>query len=143
MRTTTAEATRKLGEEFARGLPAGTVVALEGELGAGKTCFVQGMARGVGVSPKAFVRSPSFTILNQYDGARLTIYHFDFYRLDAFDDLSDLGLEEFFDGSGITVVEWADKFPGALPENAMRVRFVIIDEHTRDIEMPTMEDQRR
>jgi tRNA threonylcarbamoyladenosine biosynthesis protein TsaE len=135
MRTTSPDDTRALGERFAGGLKPGAVVALEGELGAGKTCFVQGMARGLGVSRKAFVRSPSFTILNQYDG-RLKLYHLDFYRLNHEDDLDDLGIEEFFDGDGITVVEWADKFETALPDRTIRVRFGIIDENTREIEIP-------
>lgn len=135
MKTTSPEGTRALGERFAGNLEPGAVVALEGELGAGKTCFVQGMARGLGVSKRAFVRSPSFTILNQYDGTR-TLYHLDFYRLNHEDDLGDLGLEEFFDGDGITVIEWADKFETALPDRTVHVRFGIIDENTREIEIP-------
>ena len=97
MKSDSTEKTRELGSKLAQSLTPGSIVALEGELGAGKTCFVQGMAKGLGVSERAFVRSPSFTLLNQYDG-KITIYHFDFYRLDHVEELGDLGLEEYFDG---------------------------------------------
>lgn len=138
MRTNSAEQTRQVGERFARTLASGDVVALAGELGAGKTCFVQGMARSAGVSLRAFVRSPSFTILNQYDGERFTLYHLDFYRIPHRAALDDMGLEEYFDGNGVTVVEWADMFPHALPARALWVRFSIVDEHSRDIDLPEM-----
>lgn len=135
MTSTSPEMTKDVGRRFATLLKAGDVVALEGELGSGKTCFVQGMAQGLRVPPKTFVRSPSFTILNQYQGD-MTLNHLDFYRLDEHDDLDDLGLDELFDGDGITVVEWADKFKGALPQKTIRLHFTIVDEHTRDIVMP-------
>lgn len=136
MRSTSPEMTQEVGQRFAKALKPRDVVALEGELGSGKTCFVQGVARGLGVPPKTFVRSPSFTILNQYQGD-ITLYHLDFYRLDEHDDLDDLGLDELFDGDGITVVEWADKFRGALPPRTIRVHFAIVDGDTRDIDMPS------
>ena len=133
MKSDSTEKTRELGSKLAQSLTPGSIVALEGELGAGKTCFVQGMAKGLGVSERAFVRSPSFTLLNQYDG-KITIYHFDFYRLDHVEELGDLGLEEYFDGDGVTVIEWADKFPSALPNKTIHVHFKIIDENTREVE---------
>lgn len=126
------EQTRELGERLAKSLGAGDVVALEGELGSGKTCFVQGMAKGLGVSKDAFVRSPSFTLLNQYEG-RIPLYHLDFYRLNHAEDLGDLGLEEYFDGKGVTVIEWAHKFIQSLPKRTIHVHFEIIDENTREI----------
>jgi tRNA threonylcarbamoyladenosine biosynthesis protein TsaE len=135
LKSTSPEKTREAAARFASKLKEGDVVALEGELGSGKTCFVQGLARGLGVSEKAFVRSPSFTLLNEYKG-NLPLYHFDFYRLFAAEDLGDLGLEEYFDGDGVTVVEWADKFPGSLPEKTIHIRFKIVDENIREIDIP-------
>ena len=135
MRSSSPEITQQVGRRFAKTLKSRDVVALEGELGSGKTCFVQGVAQGLRVPPKTFVRSPSFTILNQYYGD-ITLYHLDFYRLDEHDDLDDLGLDELFDGNGITIVEWADKFRGALPRRTIRIHFAIVNEHTRDIDMP-------
>jgi len=132
MISTSPEQTRELGEKLAKNLKPGDVVALEGELGSGKTCFVQGMAKGLGVSQKAFVRSPSFTLLNQYEG-RIPLYHLDFYRLNHVEDLGDLGLEEYFDSHGVTVIEWAHKFIESLPKRTIHVHFEIIDENTREI----------
>lgn len=132
-KSTSPEMTKEMGRMLAEKLTPGAVLALEGELGAGKTCFVQGLAKGLGVSDKVFVRSPSFTILNQYDGGRMPLYHFDFYRLTRRDELGDLGLEEYFDGQGVTVVEWADRFENVMPEKTIRIRFRIIDENTREI----------
>ena len=124
--TDSAEETKRLAARLASALKPGDVLALEGELGSGKTQFVQGLAQGLGVSEDGYVRSPSFTLLNQYDG-KLSLYHFDFYRLHNSLDLDDLGLEEYFDGKGITVIEWADRFPGALPKRAIHIKFEIID----------------
>jgi tRNA threonylcarbamoyladenosine biosynthesis protein TsaE len=135
-KSTSPEMTRELGEKLAGKLQPGSVLALEGELGAGKTCFVQGLAKGFGVPGNVFVRSPSFTILNQYDG-KLSLYHFDFYRLTQKEELGDLGLEEYFDGDGITIVEWADRFEDAMPPKTQKIYFKIIDENTREIELPT------
>ena len=132
--TSSPEETKKLAAKLALKLKAGGVLALEGELGSGKTHFVQGLARGLGVPANGYVRSPSFTLLNEYRG-RLPLYHFDFYRLKSSLDLDDLGLEEYFDGVGITVIEWADRFPGALPERTMRIKFEILDENRRKIEL--------
>jgi tRNA threonylcarbamoyladenosine biosynthesis protein TsaE len=133
-RTTSPEETFELARAFAARLKAGDVVALDGELGAGKTLFVQGLAAGMGVPEEVFVRSPSFAILNEYRGGRVPIYHLDFYRLVRPEELGDLGLEEYLDGDGVCVVEWAERFPGALPERARHVRFCIVDETTREIE---------
>ena len=133
--TDSPEETKLLAEKIASTLNPGDVLALEGELGSGKTQFVQGLARGLGVSEDGYVRSPSFTLLNEYRG-RLPLYHFDFYRLHNVSDLDELGMEEYFDGKGVTVIEWADRFPGALPKRAMHIKFEIIDVTKRKISLP-------
>lgn len=130
--TSSPEETKRLAVKLVSTLRPGDVLALEGELGSGKTQFVQGLAKGLGVSQDGYVRSPTFTLLNEYRG-RMPLYHFDFYRLYDPLELDDLGLEEYFDGKGITVIEWADKFPGALPERTMHIHFEIVDETHRTI----------
>jgi len=134
MLSKSAKETFGIAAEVARGLEAGSVLALVGELGAGKTCFVQGLAHGLGVPDRTYVRSPSFILMNEYPGGRLPMYHFDFYRLVDPDELKDLGLDEYFYGEGITVVEWADRFPGSMPKTARTISFRITGETEREIE---------
>ncbi len=133
--TTSPDETFELAAEYARRLKRGDVLALEGELGAGKTRFVQGLAAGLGVPENVYVRSPSFALLNEYKGGRLTLFHFDFYRLVKQSELMDLGIEEYMDGDGITVIEWADRFPTALPARTKHIRFHIVDDNTREIQV--------
>jgi len=128
-RTASPEETERLGESLAPLLEPGDVVALEGPLGAGKTRFVAGLARGLDV--KARVRSPSFTLINEYHG-RLTLAHLDLYRLEPA-DAERLGLEEELE-RGALVVEWGDKLPRALREEALAIRFEVLDESQRAIE---------
>lgn len=116
--------THALAAAFARDLAAGSVVALVGDLGAGKTCFVQGMAVGLGVSPRISVNSPTYTLLNIYEGT-MPLYHFDWYRLESDRALEGLGLDEYLDGDGVCVIEWADKFPHLLPAHTLRVVMTI------------------
>ncbi|MBW2688743.1 MAG: tRNA (adenosine(37)-N6)-threonylcarbamoyltransferase complex ATPase subunit type 1 TsaE [Deltaproteobacteria bacterium] len=113
MTTADPEETRALGRLFGELVAAGLVVLLNGDLGAGKTCFAQGVAGGLGVSSETPVTSPSYTLLNIHRG-RLPFYHFDLYRLSQVDDLADLGYDEFAEGVGLTLVEWADRMTGAL-----------------------------
>jgi tRNA threonylcarbamoyladenosine biosynthesis protein TsaE len=120
--------TQALGERLGRALVAGDVVALVGELGAGKTSFVQGLARGLGITGR--VASPSFTIVNEHAG-RVPLYHVDFYRLEDADELANIGFEEYFSLGGVVVVEWADRFPRALPAERLDVRIEITGEGTR------------
>lgn len=134
LRSSSPEETFDIARAYGQKLHAGTVLALIGELGAGKTRFVQGLAAGLGVPDSTYVRSPSFTLMNHYAGGRLPIYHFDFYRLSDVSELDDLGLDEYFYGDGITVVEWPDRFPGSMPETAFTIRFAIVGEGQRDIE---------
>ena len=102
------EQTRLLGLLLGRSAYAGMVVLLSGDLGAGQTCFAQGVARGLDVPANIPVTSPSYSLMNIYSG-RLPLYHFDLYRLHKIDDLGDLGFDEFAEGQGLTLVEWADR----------------------------------
>ena len=114
------EQLKKYGKQLGQELEEGTVLALTGELGAGKTTLAKAIAAGLGV--KENVTSPTFTLINEYKSGRLPFYHFDVYRLDddkAEKALADIGYEEYFFGSGVTVVEWADRVRGLLPENAV------------------------
>ena len=103
--------TAAVGRELAPGLSAGDVVLLYGDLGAGKTAFVKGLAEGLGVSPDE-VSSPTFTLLQEYRGGRLTLYHVDLYRLDDPREIEDLGLDEIAE-DGVLAIEWAEKLPAA------------------------------
>ena len=111
--TGSASETRQLGQLFGGLAEAGLVVLLSGQLGAGKTCFAQGVGTGLGLTPSSPVTSPSYTLLNIHQG-RLPFYHFDLYRLTQVDDLADLGYDEYAEGDGLTMVEWADRMTGAL-----------------------------
>jgi tRNA threonylcarbamoyladenosine biosynthesis protein TsaE len=111
--------TSELGRDLASGLGAGSVVLLYGDLGAGKTAFVRGLAEGVGVTPDD-VSSPTFTIMQEYRGGRVTLFHVDLYRLENPREIEDLGLSEVA-GDGILVIEWADRLPQP-PADAIHVR---------------------
>ena len=125
-----AEETRRIGEVLAERLKSGDVVATIGELGAGKTCFLQGLVRGLGVTETA--TSPTFVMMNQYRG-RLPVYHLDAYRTESLTELLDLGLEEFLYGDGVTVVEWADKLLPLLPPHAIVVTISGLGDEPREI----------
>lgn len=118
-RSTSEEQTEKFGEILARGLTDDSVIALDGDLGAGKTCLARGIARGLGVT--SFVSSPTFTIVNEYEGGRIRMFHFDTYRLADEDDFINAGLDEYF-GSGVCVIEWSDVISGVLPKGTVRMR---------------------
>lgn len=109
------------GREFASDLPAGSVVALTGQLGAGKTQFVKGLVAGMGATGE--VTSPTFTLIHEYIGGRVPVYHFDFFRIEDRQSAEGLGLDEYFFGDGICVVEWADKFPELIPPSARWISF--------------------
>ena len=108
----------------------GDVVALIGELGAGKTCFIQGLVRGLGVARRA--TSPTFVLINEYRG-RLPVHHVDAYRTESLAELQDLGLPELFAGDGVTLVEWADKLLPLLPPGTIEVRIAGVGDEPRRI----------
>ena len=128
--TQSAGATFEAGRTVGENLKSGDVVALIGELGSGKTCFVGGLARGLGVGEDYMITSPTFTLVNEYPG-RCTLYHLDVYRLNDEGQLQDLGYDEFLDDGGVVVIEWADKIACAVPENAIQVNFEYLDENMR------------
>lgn len=116
-----AEETRALGAAFARILVPGDVILLEGELGAGKTTFTQGLAAGLGVS--ADVLSPTFALMSEYRKGRIPLLHVDAYRLSSASEADQLGLDEYIDGGWAAVVEWAGNIAGALPNDALELLF--------------------
>ena len=113
MTTVSPEETRRLGCLLGELANAGIVILLNGSLGAGKTCFAQGVALGLGVPERSPVTSPSYTLLNVHLG-RIPLHHFDLYRLSMVDDLADLGYDEFAEGDGLTLVEWANRMTSEL-----------------------------
>jgi tRNA threonylcarbamoyladenosine biosynthesis protein TsaE len=125
-----AETTEAAGERLGATLGPGAVVALTGELGAGKTCFVQGLVRGLGATVRA--TSPTFVLVNQYTG-RVSIHHVDAYRTDSMTELIDLGLLEMVGGEGVTVIEWADKLTPLLPADSIHVHIAGVGDEPRTI----------
>lgn len=131
------EETQKFAAKFASKLKKGAVVALAGDLGAGKTCFVQGLALGLGIRKNYYVNSPTFTILNIYEGGKFPIYHFDWYRLAHEAEAANLGLEEYFEGGGVSVVEWPEKFPSLLPARTTWIKLSVSGKNRRKITVET------
>ncbi len=117
--THSREETQALGARLADALDAGRVVAFTGDLGAGKTAFVSGMARALGVEGR--VTSPTFTIVNEYEGGRLPLFHFDMYRLGGADELFHIGWEDYLARNGVCAVEWSENVAEAIEPDAVRV----------------------
>lgn len=139
-KTESPEETVQLGRKLGRLLIMGDLVVLGGTLGCGKTWFTKGIALGMGVSPDEVVTSPSFSLMNEYEGD-CRLFHMDVYRLETPDTFLDTGLDECFDGRGIVVMEWGDKWPGILPAHRLNVAFSILGERSRELLM-TGEHQR-
>lgn len=128
------EDTLLAGEKLAAGLKRGDVVALLGNLGAGKTVFTKGIAKGLGVKDVRYVNSPTFVIIKEYEG-RIPLYHLDVYRLDHPAFLDSESYEEYLYGNGVTVIEWADKIVRLLPRKYTEVKLSVIGETSRKIEI--------
>lgn len=137
--THSPEETRDLAAVLAEKLGPGSVLALRGPMGSGKTCFAQGCARGLGVEER-YVTSPTFVLVREYVG-RLPFYHIDLYRLSSGSDIDGLGLEEYLDGSGVTAIEWAEKLEGWLPERTIEISFNCSGETEREITITYPEDK--
>ncbi len=128
IKTQTSQETMQLAQKLAIYLKPGDVLTLEGDLGAGKTTFAKGIANGLGV--QRTVSSPTFTIVKEYAG-EIPFYHMDVYRLENSDE--DIGFSEYFNGNGISVVEWAQFIEDYLPEHRLNIYIAYIDEHTRNL----------
>ena len=128
--TDSPKETEKLGQALGAVLQPGTVLAYEGDLGAGKTAFTRGLARGLGYQEQ--VTSPTYTIVNEYLGGRLPLFHFDMYRLRDADSLFDIGWDDYLDRNGVCAVEWSENVAEAM-EDAIRIRIEKIGEESRKI----------
>ncbi len=130
--THSPQQTEAVGAALAKVLPAGTVIAYRGDLGAGKTAFTRGLARGLGVDDP--VTSPTYTIVNEYLGGTMPLFHFDMYRLASEDDLFDIGWEDYLERGGICAVEWSENVWAAL-EAPIVITITRLDDTTREIEI--------
>ena len=130
----TPAATEAFGQRLAQLLFPGAVVALIGQLGAGKTYLARAIAIGLDIPNPNVVNSPTFVLIQEYD-TRLPIYHFDAYRLTKEAEFADLGAHEYFEGDGVCLIEWADKVPGVLPRERLEVRIAITGEQSRRVEL--------
>jgi tRNA threonylcarbamoyladenosine biosynthesis protein TsaE len=128
--TSSEDETMQVARQLAASLDAGAVVLLHGTLGAGKTAFVRGLADGLGIDPE-LVNSPTFTLLQEYRGGRLTLHHADLYRLDRA-DLSELGLDAREIEAGVLAIEWPERLAQSIP-GAIPVLLIVVDDQTRDI----------
>lgn len=135
--TTSPEQTEALGERLGERLRGGEVIAYRGELGAGKTAFTRGLARGLGISVR--VTSPTYTIVNEYGGGRLPLFHFDMYRLHDADDLFDIGWEDYLERGGVCAVEWSENVAEAM-DGAITVTLEKYADDTRLITIEGGED---
>ena len=126
--TDNAEQTSALGEQFAKLLKKGSVVLLKGEMGAGKTVFVKGVAKALGITER--ITSPTYAYMNDYDGK---LYHYDCYRLSSGEDAEALGLTDYFYAGGICIIEWSENIKSVLPENCKVVCIEKLDEKRRNI----------
>lgn len=124
------EQTIALGEKFAKNLKKGDVILLEGEIGAGKTTFVKGIAKGLGVT--SLITSPTYAYMNDYDGV---LYHYDCYRLSCGEDAEALGLTDYFYADGICVIEWSENISDVIPNTAIIVKITKLSENKRSIEL--------
>ncbi len=123
--------TKKIASNLAASLQGGEVIAFHGDLGMGKTCFVTGLAEGLGFTGE--VSSPTFAIINEYIGGRIDLYHFDMYRINSWDDLYSSGYFEYIESGGVLAVEWSENIENALPDNTIRVTIKKLDDTHREI----------
>jgi len=125
-KTESPEETQALGEKIGKMLKRGDVIALIGDLGTGKTCLTQGIARGVGIARNEIVSSPSYILINEYNGT-VPIYHIDLYRLENSEEIAELGLSEYVEGDGICIIEWAERMADALPDSCIKIHITLAD----------------
>ena len=123
--------TEKIAEDFAKELSGGEVIAFRGGLGMGKTCFTRGLCKGLGF--KGSVTSPTFALINEYLGGRLSVYHFDMYRITCWEELYSSGFFEYSEMGGVIVAEWSENIENALPDNTIYIEIEATDENNRKI----------
>ena len=126
--------TTRFGERLGMLLSPGDIIALNGELGAGKTTLVKGIVRGLGVTDMRAVKSPTFALVHKYEG-RIPIYHFDAYRLEDGEEMLNIGSDEMIYGDGVALVEWANKVLECLPEEYLKITLIAVSENERSIEI--------
>ncbi len=128
-----ADETISIAREFSKKIKPGTVIALSGDLGSGKTTFIKGLAAGFGLKDSGKITSPTFALMHIYP-SKPQVYHFDLYRLESIKEIEDMGFEEFIsDPAVVTCVEWAEKAGELIPKNAVRIDFEVIDANSRKI----------
>ena len=120
--------TQAIASEFAKTLAPGTVVCLFGEMGVGKTVFTNGLCRALGACD--YATSPTFTVVNEYDGGDFPVYHFDMYRIEEEDELLELGFDEYLNANGICIIEWPENIPNSLPRKFIRVEIARGEEYS-------------
>lgn len=140
-KTTSTESTKQLGQTLSRYLHEGDVVVLSGDLGAGKTQFVQGVAAGLGITDD--VVSPTFNIVLEYTRGTLPLYHFDLYRLEDSSELEDVGYYDLIEGDGVSFLEWGEKFPEALPYGYLEVFIGVDADGSRRVRVHSVGDRAR
>lgn len=131
--TNSAEETFLLGEKIGKLIQSGTILALSGDLGAGKTALSQGIARGLGIEEQ--VVSPTFVLIQEYEGGRLPFYHMDMYRLEKEQEFAGLGLEDYFNSDGVIAVEWAERLGSLLPPDHISIHIQYLSDQQRKIEI--------
>ena len=130
--TVSPEETKSLGEKIGAVIESGIVIALSGDLGAGKTLFVQGLASGLDVPSDHYITSPSYTLINEYPG-RFRLFHIDLYRINSENDFEDIGIHEILSGCCVAAVEWAERLNQAMPAEYLSIHFKIVDDQKRKI----------
>jgi len=139
MLTNSAEETMLIAEKLAKTLNPGDMIALSGDLGSGKTTFTKGIGKGLGVKDSRRINSPTFVLIKEY-GGKIPLYHLDLYRLDALKEIENLAIEEYIYGTGVTVIEWAEKIKCLLPEKHILVKFKIKGDTKREVVIEDFRD---
>ncbi len=137
IKTYGTEETIALGEKLGKCLEKGDVVTLNGDLGAGKTHFTKGIAKGLNVDD--YITSPTFTIVNEHEG-RIPLYHFDVYRIEDVYEMYEIGFEEYLYGEGVCIVEWSDKVKDMLPKDTIDIIISVIDDNTREFKISSKKE---
>ena len=127
-----AEHTQRLGNSLGKLLQGGEIIGLVGELGTGKTCFVRGLTEGLEVSHETWIRSPTFTLVNEYHG-RLPIYHIDLYRIESTDELEELNLREYLYSNGVSLIEWFEYFPAGEVDDHLEIKLAYREGSKRQV----------